>query len=1377
MASRIASGESKRPTSHHHAAQGPWQQHQYFQQPQTQNANVVHGSLARSGSGRKPPPPVLALPQHSQAAHSGQSIHASLARSASGRNGPVNPAPVVAQKPLPIAPGQQRQQPFPPQNSGLSPQMRSLDVKPPAGNSPASSTSGTLANTPSSTSNASIPRRTVSRNPSSGHVGGFSEPPPPTDSVSPRSYEGHHHISQNQHNYNPHNNNGPVPQQSRQAPHHHQQHHGPDHSHHGGHQQIRTNFAATPSPAPSPAVPATPVPGQSMFGLDDPPETASLMLTKGYSHEFPAKNSRNHGVEAAGSKPKKKEWWEPRGTPTMPTLEGGVPGLSAETLEILAPTQPHDTSNDHKNGSGSEYAGSMRSPGIPGRRSSVSNSFADRSGGFAETSDFGAPPKPRSDSVDESVPFHFPGGGMVGAEGFGLLPQPRDIPPRGPSRLASNAFLPEAGGPTVAVQEPFTAHVPTIPRDIQHDIPLPIQAQPFLFPAQTIAREPTPVYGQQQQQQPPSQLHPTITRRKSSFGVNEGFGPIGSIISRDQPPASEYYGQNGGGTLNRDPFANPVHRPVTPSSSYTYPENVSVDFVAPGPRNLSLRKKLFNWSGVITGTNTTKQTRPPSRQRDIESNLGPSSPTHAAAEETLPRWNENAQPGYSMQQPPPQPFGGAMLDRGNLETLTRQHANISPPTPSKIDRYGNIARLQRSQSTEPMADPYYPAQPPYNPTFNENQNFSSFGTTGEPWSHHPAIRDPSSPLAPGAQQQRPSTPQRSQPQWSSTLGRAGSEPEQMHQRSASLHYRTGSGVNATTPEAPNSWTQPPVPTVDESSMQRAQRAPPVPQQTVPSQPITKPAQSLDVPTGTLNHSSSQGSMRLYAPAEYQQPQIPHAAPNPPPELGAVTRETAQNIPTLPQADVASDMRCPLCNQTADRPVRMASCCSGIACYNCYWRWAAHSRLCPFCRTVLSGITSVAASKAANAQVVDMQLVQCAANGCGWVGARKNLKEHLSECAFRQGNVSSVKIITEGEEKGDEISEGEVSDLEEGEEREGKEQSGGGANEKSAYGMPRRRSHRSLVVPVNSATRQRVMFRRLSVSSAGGNMSDVPLSRASSRQSSTTSPIAEEPDVTYVDNSGNQGPFGHPIDITQLRFRDIVGDCSDTNSDFDSHVAATGGSVTSNGLDTNAVRWSATSSIGESSPSISSQRLPTRSPYSGVNQPPWIIHQPRPSASRMLAKARVPTRSAMSAKSKNDPSGSLGRPSPSSTTPSGSLGRPSPSSTTPTTSPSSQPQGSLGAFGTWMSSNGLSSAMPAPGSRRRSRRSFTGSSASRSRSATPTHLEDEEWAVDLDHDRGNSGPGGWGHSDRRVGGPPQGARDILLPPLRPLSPLMPELDVL
>ncbi|KAI8807274.1 hypothetical protein BJ742DRAFT_318901 [Cladochytrium replicatum] len=1366
MASRIANSESKRPTSHHHAAQGSWQQHQYFQQPQAQNANVVHGSLARSVSGRNPPPPVpVALPQHTQAAHSGQSIHASLARSASGRNGPVNPVSVVTQKPLPIAPGQQRQQPLPQHNSGLSPQMRSLDVKPPAGNSPTSSTSGTIANTPSSTSNASIPRRTVSRNPSSGHVGGFSDPPPPTDSVSP--YDGQN-VSQNQHNYNHHNNIGPVPQQSRQA-HHHHYHHGPDHSHHP---QIRTkNFAATPSPAPATAVPATPVPGQSMFGLDDPPETASLMLTKGYSHEFPVKTSRshNHGGEAVG-RPKKKEWWEPKGTPTIPILEGGVPGLSAETLEILAPTQPHDSSNDHKSGSGSEYAGSMRSPGNPGRRSSGSNSFAERSGGFNETSDFGAPVKPRADSVDESTPFHVRngsqssllGGGMVGAEGFGLLPQPRDIPPRGPSRSASNALLSDAGQPSVPVQEAFIPPVPTISRDVHHEIPMPMQPQPFLFPAQTIAREPTPVYVQQQQ--PTVQVHPTITRQKSGFGVNEGFGAVGSTLPREPPPGSEYYGQNGGGTLNRDPFANDVQRPVTPSSSYTYPENVSADFVAPGPRNLSLRKKLFNWSGVITGGNNTKQTRPPSRQRDIESNLGPSSPTQAATEETLPRWNENGQPGYAMQQPP-QPFAGATLDRRNLETLTRQHANISPPTPSKIDRYGNIARLQRSQSTEPMADPYYAGQPPYNQAFNENQNFSSFGTTGEPWSHHPAIREPSSPLPPGVpqqytQQQRPSTPQRAQPQWSSTLGRSGNEPEQMHQRSASLHYRTGSGQNVT-PEAPNAWSQPPVP-VDESLMQRAQRAPPAPQQPVPPQPIVKPTQSLDVATGTLNHSSSQGSMRLYAPAEYQHPQIPHTAPNPPPGLG-VPKETVQNIPTLSQQDVPGDMRCPLCNQIADRPVRMASCCNGIACYNCYWRWAAHSRLCPFCRTVLTGVTAVAASKAANAQSMDMQLVQCAAEGCGWVGARKNLKVHLSECAFRQGNTSTVKIVREVEEKGGELSEDEASDLEDGKDHDGKGQGGGGANEKTAHSLPRRRSHRSLVVPVNSATRQRVMFRRLSVSSAGGNMSDVPISRASSRQSSATSPIAEEPDVTYVDNNGNQGPFAHPVDITQLRFRDVVGDGSDTTSDFDSHVAATGGSVTSNSLDPNAVRWSATSSIGEPSPSISSQRLPSRSPYSGVNQPPWIIHQPRPSASRMLAKARVPTRSAMNAKSKNDPSGSLGRPSA--------------SGTPPTTSPSSQPQGSLGAFGTWMSSNGLSSAMPAPGSRRRSRRSFTGSSVSRSRSATPTRMEDEEWVIDLDHDRSNSGPGGWGHNDRRVDGPTQGVTEDLLPPLRPLSPLMPELDVL
>ncbi|KNC96319.1 uncharacterized protein SPPG_08225 [Spizellomyces punctatus DAOM BR117] len=113
----------------------------------------------------------------------------------------------------------------------------------------------------------------------------------------------------------------------------------------------------------------------------------------------------------------------------------------------------------------------------------------------------------------------------------------------------------------------------------------------------------------------------------------------------------------------------------------------------------------------------------------------------------------------------------------------------------------------------------------------------------------------------------------------------------------------------------------------------------------------------------------------------------------------LTPEFANAIPPDPREFAT----CPLCVDVCERAVRL-SCCANVACSSCIWRWLAHSKSCPFCRSRI-GPGHVAPAQDVQDMVKNL-VVRCKAAGCGWEGRREQLNDHLAEGVCASDRTSS-----------------------------------------------------------------------------------------------------------------------------------------------------------------------------------------------------------------------------------------------------------------------------------------------------------------------------------------------------------------------------------
>ncbi|KAI8907102.1 hypothetical protein DFJ77DRAFT_476705 [Powellomyces hirtus] len=111
-------------------------------------------------------------------------------------------------------------------------------------------------------------------------------------------------------------------------------------------------------------------------------------------------------------------------------------------------------------------------------------------------------------------------------------------------------------------------------------------------------------------------------------------------------------------------------------------------------------------------------------------------------------------------------------------------------------------------------------------------------------------------------------------------------------------------------------------------------------------------------------------------------------------LNSVQAPAVADTPYIPP-DPREIATCPLCADVCERAVRL-SCCENVCCSSCIWRWLAHRKSCPFCR---SRFAPENVSPANDVQeVIDRLTVKCKEPGCDWEGMRSHLKEHVkAEC--------------------------------------------------------------------------------------------------------------------------------------------------------------------------------------------------------------------------------------------------------------------------------------------------------------------------------------------------------------------------------------------
>ncbi|TPX60339.1 hypothetical protein SpCBS45565_g07537 [Spizellomyces sp. 'palustris'] len=114
---------------------------------------------------------------------------------------------------------------------------------------------------------------------------------------------------------------------------------------------------------------------------------------------------------------------------------------------------------------------------------------------------------------------------------------------------------------------------------------------------------------------------------------------------------------------------------------------------------------------------------------------------------------------------------------------------------------------------------------------------------------------------------------------------------------------------------------------------------------------------------------------------------------------SLTPDFANTIPPDPREFAT----CPLCVDVCERAVRL-SCCANVACSSCIWRWLAHSKSCPFCRSRI-GPGHVAPAEDVQDMVKHL-VVRCKAAGCGWEGRREQLNDHLAEGVCASDRTSS-----------------------------------------------------------------------------------------------------------------------------------------------------------------------------------------------------------------------------------------------------------------------------------------------------------------------------------------------------------------------------------
>ncbi|KAI9091455.1 hypothetical protein DFS34DRAFT_635241 [Phlyctochytrium arcticum] len=127
---------------------------------------------------------------------------------------------------------------------------------------------------------------------------------------------------------------------------------------------------------------------------------------------------------------------------------------------------------------------------------------------------------------------------------------------------------------------------------------------------------------------------------------------------------------------------------------------------------------------------------------------------------------------------------------------------------------------------------------------------------------------------------------------------------------------------------------------------------------------------------------------LSPPVEHTEGGEANPAPFPTNPLATLQRIVNQRR-SLDPRDIVS---CPLCADVCERAVRLV-CCDTIACSPCIWRWLAHSKSCPFCR---SWIEPTHVNPAIDVQeIVNRLVVRCKEGGCNWSGPKGDLRGHIA----------------------------------------------------------------------------------------------------------------------------------------------------------------------------------------------------------------------------------------------------------------------------------------------------------------------------------------------------------------------------------------------